>query len=200
MRVVPWSKGPGPTGIRPRSVGTCNGAWKSSPPRSRPSAGRPRSDSATVAPAHGQRQTCPSGRRRYCPRIACLHVGHCQAGCRGTEAERWLQVDAQSFKVSNRPSAETQPRCGVTLGSVKRPQGTLVPRWRQAPDGGKEGGSQPTDISVINRRVFLAPALPIDKGEKYDADVKKLLPTLDIGSHINAGVKLLPEAGAERTL
>jgi len=80
-----------------------------------------------------------------------------------------------------------------------RPTGTLVPRMRQAPDGGKEGGSQPTDISVINRRVLLAPALPIDQGEKNEADVKKLLPTLDIGSHINASLQLLPEAGAERS-
>src|SRR6266571_3219813 len=40
------------------------------------------------------------------------------------------------------------------------------------------------------------------KEKNYDADVKKLLPTLDIGSHINAGAQLLPEAGAtqERTL
>ena len=29
---------------------------------------------------------------------------------------------------------------------------------------------------------------------------KKLLPTLDIGSHINAGAHLLPKAGAQRTL
>jgi hypothetical protein len=42
----------------------------------------------------------------------------------------------------------------------------LVPRMRQAPDGGKSGGTQPTDISVINRRVLLAPTLPIDQGEK----------------------------------
>jgi hypothetical protein len=53
---------------------------------------------------------------------------------------------------------------------------------------------------VINRRVLLAPALPIDQGEKNEADVKKLLPTLDIGSHINASLQLLPEAGAERRL
>jgi hypothetical protein len=55
---------------------------------------------------------------------------------------------------------------------------------------------------VINRRVFLAPALPIEQGKKHDADVKKLLPTLDIGSHINARHELLPKAGAtqERTL
>ena len=73
---------------------------------------------------------------------------------------------------------------------------------RQAPDGCKEGGTQPTDISVINRRVLLAPALPIDKRENYDADVNKLLPTLDIGSHIIAQTHLRLEAGArnERTL
>jgi len=29
-----------------------------------------------------------------------------------------------------------------------------VPRLRQAPDGDKEGGSQPTDISLINRRHY----------------------------------------------
>ena len=29
---------------------------------------------------------------------------------------------------------------------------------------------------------------------------KKSLPTLDIGSHINAGRQRLPEAGAQRTL
>jgi hypothetical protein len=29
-----------------------------------------------------------------------------------------------------------------------------------------------------------------------DENVKKLLPTLDIGSHINAARQLLPEAGA----
>jgi hypothetical protein len=40
-----------------------------------------------------------------------------------------------------------------------------------------------------------------DAGEHTDDDdVKKLPPTLDIGSHINAGHELLPEAGAQRTL
>src|SRR5262245_53702473 len=38
---------------------------------------------------------------------------------------------------------------------------TLVPRSRPAPDGRKSGGSQPTDISVINRRLLLAPPLPM---------------------------------------
>jgi hypothetical protein len=38
-----------------------------------------------------------------------------------------------------------------------------VPRLRQAPDEGKEGGTQPTDSSRINRRLFLAPALPMHR-------------------------------------
>jgi hypothetical protein len=53
---------------------------------------------------------------------------------------------------------------------------------------------------VINRRVLLAPALPIDQGEKNEADVKKLLPTLDIGSHINASLQPLRVAEAKRRL
>jgi hypothetical protein len=34
-------------------------------------------------------------------------------------------------------SEETQPRCGVSLGGVKRLTGTPVPKLRQAPDGRK---------------------------------------------------------------
>jgi transposase IS116/IS110/IS902 family protein len=41
-----------------------------------------------------------------------------------------------------------------------------VPRERQAPDGRKEGGSQPTKSSRINRRLLLAPTLPMHRGEK----------------------------------
>jgi hypothetical protein len=50
-------------------------------------------------------------------------------------------------------SAEAQPRCGATLDGVTRPAGILVPRVRPAPDGHKSGGRQPTEISVITRRV-----------------------------------------------
>jgi transposase len=49
-------------------------------------------------------------------------------------------------------SEEAQPRCGATLDGVKRLKETLVPRSRPAPDGRKSGGTQPTDISRINRR------------------------------------------------
>jgi transposase len=50
------------------------------------------------------------------------------------------------------PLEEAQPRWGVSLGGVTRRNSTLAPRLRQAPDGGKEGGTQPTDSRRINRR------------------------------------------------
>jgi hypothetical protein len=60
-----------------------------------------------------------------------------------------------------RASAETLPRCGATLVGVKRPTGLLVPRVRQAPDGRTSGGRPSTASSRINRRMFLAPSLPL---------------------------------------
>jgi transposase len=68
------------------------------------------------------------------------------------KASRWRWV-ARSCRGVHLLSAEAQPRCGGTRGGVRRPTGMLVPRLRQAPDGGKEGGPQPTDSSVSNRRV-----------------------------------------------
>ena len=99
-------------------------------------------------------------------------------------------------------SAETPPRCGGTRGGVRRPHGPRVPRMRQAPDGGQEGGSQPTDSRVIHRRVLpgSGSAARRDQGKKYAADVQQLLPTLDIGSHIIARGQPLGMAGAQRTL
>jgi hypothetical protein len=46
----------------------------------------------------------------------------------------------------------------------------LVPSMRQAPDGGTSGGRQPTASSRINRRVFLAPPLPMNTmhGEDHE--------------------------------
>jgi len=119
----------------------------------------------TGSPADGHRQTCPSSRRRHGPGIACLSVGDGPPDCCAIASRKRAAGCRTSSRECSRPSAETQPRCGVTLGRVQRPQGTLVPRMRQAPDGGQEGGSQPTESSVSNRRVFLAPALPIDKGK-----------------------------------
>jgi transposase len=50
-------------------------------------------------------------------------------------------------------SAAAPPRCGATLDGVTRPAGLLVPRWRPAPDGCTSGGTQPTDIRRITRRM-----------------------------------------------
>jgi hypothetical protein len=74
---------------------------------------------------------------------------------------------------------------------------------RPAPDGDRAGGTPPTESSVINRRVFLAPALPREKevkGKNDAADVKKWLPTLDLGSHINARRQARLKAEAKRKL
>ena len=62
-----------------------------------------------------------------------------------------------------RPAEETPPRLSATLDGVKRRKETLVPRARPALDGRAEGGSQPTDIRRITRRILLAPALPRDE-------------------------------------
>ena len=88
-----------------------------------------------------------------------------QQGTVPPTASRWRWMD-RSGRGFQRRSAEVPPRCGVTRGGVRRPQGMRVPRMRQAPDGGQEGGSPPTARSVINRRLFLASALPRDQGEK----------------------------------
>ena len=101
---------------------------------------------------------------------------------------------------------EAQPRCGGILDSVQRPTGIVGPRARPAPDGRTEGGSQPTESSRSNRRLFLAPSLPRDNVTTRTAQCRQpnepLYLTLDIGSRINAGPEPRPEAEArdERTL
>jgi hypothetical protein len=125
----------------------------------------PRPALHTVPPPEDHRPTGPSGRGRHGSRIAGLSVGHCPAHGGDTAGRKPAAGCRHSAPRFSRLSAETPPRCGVTLGGVMRPTGTLVPRRRQAPDGGKEGGSQPTESSVLTRRVFLAPALPRDKGK-----------------------------------
>ena len=81
-----------------------------------------------------------------------------------------------------RLSAEPQPRCGGARDGVQRRQDTLVPRERQAPDGRQEGGSPPTDSSVSTRRLFLAPALPMDhvppRGQHNEDTLTSLLTQL----------------------
>jgi hypothetical protein len=96
---------------------------------------------------------------------------------------------------------ETQPRCGVTLDRVTSPAGILVPRVRQAPDGRKSGGHEPTDSSRINRRIswlrlFHRTTVQNYMVKKHHENLKKLPSTLDTGSHINAALQARRAAGA----
>jgi hypothetical protein len=81
--------------------------------------------------------------------------------------QRPARPDPFMQKVCQRASAKTQPRCG---GHPRRREeaGTRrrVPRQRQAPDGGPQGGMKPTESRRITRRVFLAPPFPRHRGEK----------------------------------
>jgi hypothetical protein len=112
----------------------------------------------TLSPAHGQRRQCPAGRCGHGPGIERLQVGHGQAGRQATAGLLRPAGHRQGSLWFPRLSEETPPRCGVTIGSVTRPQGTLVPSMRPAPDGCHAGGSQATDISVINRRLLTVTA------------------------------------------
>jgi hypothetical protein len=77
------------------------------------------------------------------------------------------------------PSAATPPQSGGTRDGVPRPSGRRVPRVRPAPDGPTEGGgSHPTESRVLNRRGFLAPALPMDEGKHRRKTSKSCLPLL----------------------
>src|SRR5439155_25695119 len=95
------------------------------------------------------------------------------------------------------PRRRRSPGDGATLVSVKRLRQILVSRPRQAPDGHKQGGTQPTNISMINRRGYWlrllhgsvsydhvthsrsGPGPPTPNARGLDAR------GLDIGSHIS---------------
>ena len=204
---------PGPPQARRARVA---GAWAARSPAqgSRPLPRRLAQRPAAIHARRGQAQVrrCPRARPPRATGTQATPGGGALAracrACRGARATQGAGAPhAASGRCGDAPvrgchpvSAETQPRCGGTLGGVLRPQGPRVPRWRQAADGGKEGGPQPTERSGSTRRVFLAPALPREQGKKHDADGKKLLPTLDLGSHINATRQARLEAEAKRKL
>ena len=107
----------------------------------------------------------------------------------------WLH--AKALQGSHVSSEETQPRCGVTLGGVKRPHRYARPS-NEAGTRRRQGRWEPTHGEQRDQPSCLTGSGSSDetKGKNDDADVKKLLPTLDIGSHINAGAQPLEIAGA----
>jgi hypothetical protein len=85
-------------------------------------------------------------------------------------------------------------RCFLAVGKETRSA------WASARERAcKEGGHQPTDISVINRRHDWLRLFQWIKEKRMQME-EKLLPTLAIGSHSNASLQLLPEAAAKRRL
>jgi hypothetical protein len=121
------------------------------------------------------RQTRESGGGGPRPGTERLDVGSCPTErCDPLETEHPL-VRQQAYHRDDRAWDEAQPRCGVTRGGVMRLRQTLGPRSRPAPDGRQSGGSQPTEISVSNRRLFLAPPLPMTQvtGKRDQEDGQK---------------------------
>jgi len=199
MPVARSLRAPGPLALPRKSVGISHGDWQTHPKRSRTAAGRPPSDGAHAPAACWHEGNTP-------PRWSWPWLVHEWAFCgplrnrslSPPQSSSSIPIDRITQQIANGHWKRPQPRCGGTLDRVTRPSGMLVPRVRQAPDGRKEGGTQPTDISKINRRHYWLRLFQCAKVQRYYEDLKKLLPTLDIGSHINASLQRLPKAGATK--
>src|SRR2546428_149935 len=108
------------------------------------------------------------------------------------------------------PRRRRSPGDGAPLVGVTRLRQILVSRPRQAPDGHKQGGTQPTNISMINRRGYWlrllhgsvsynhvthsrsGPGPPTPSAQGLDAR------GLDTGSHINAASERRGRANTSR--
>src|SRR5689334_18868623 len=106
-----------------------------------------------------------------------MHVGHGQGGPGHPVRRRSIILARMPQNSATRKGANVQRERrspgGVSPSAALRGSERIrEPRQRQAPDGGKEGGSQPTESSRINRRVLLAPALPMHEGKKRHEDLK----------------------------
>jgi hypothetical protein len=131
-----------------------------------------------------------------------LRVGHGQGGSRHTvktqrPLARPLPRARRPAQVGQRALEETQPRCGVTLGGVKRPHGHPRPSM-EAGTRRRHGRWDPTHGEQQDQPSSLPGSGSSDARRLQNSrkTSKKLLPTLDIGSHSNASLQLLPEAGA----
>jgi transposase len=77
------------------------------------------------------------------------------------KAQVWRCKRSRHLMARGKPPNRVVVAIARALVGVRRLQEPLVPRSRPAPDGRQSGGRQPTEISVINRRVLLAPTLPL---------------------------------------
>ena len=81
-----------------------------------------------------------------------MHVGHGQAGAGHTLQPRRMTIQPVIEKVSKGHREEAQPRCGVTLGGVKR----LVEGHSS-----RERGRHPTDASQVVTNPRIAAGSPV---------------------------------------
>ena len=120
-----WSQAPGPTALPRRSGDMGHSDSNNSPKASRPSVGKPRSGGVNAPDASWHEANTPMGLRSPLPvRCAAFWGLWPRRGrsSRKTKTERHGPQHAAAFHADrlHGASAETQPRCGVTRGSVKR--------------------------------------------------------------------------------
>ena len=133
-------------------------------------------------------------------RDACGLWLHRSPSHRQTKPDRDCTHHAEGFR---RASPETQPRCGVTLGGVKR-LGKDTRASREAGTRRRQGRWDPTHGEQQDQPSYFTGSGSCDapRLKNIMKTSKKLLPTLDIGSHSNARFQARRRAGArhERTL
>jgi hypothetical protein len=130
---------------------------------------RPAVQTRPTVGRQGQTRQCRA--RGHRPGTGRCCVGYCPGGASDTiqaypSLERprlWPNI---LRRCTNGHEQRRRPGVVSPAAACREPTGTLVPRWRQAPDGGKYGGPQPTHISRINHRFLLAPPLLMHKGKK----------------------------------
>lgn len=138
----------------------------------------------TLSPLNGPRQTRQPSGGGHCPGPGRFSRGHGSTGS-GNTVHPTNHVDGFPGRAEEAP-----PRGGAPLDGVTSPAGIRVPRVRQAPDGCQSSGSQPTESRVLNRRMFLAPPLPMGNSTKRTSRCRtrheNFALGLDSGSHSNA--------------
>ena len=118
--------------------------------------------------------------------MKCLHVGHGQAGCRTAASLKMTGVDVEACEVSNvyrqrRSPGVVSPSAALRGRRSSRPSHEAGPRRIQ-------GRWEPTHgYQHAQPSCLTGSSSSYRQRKKQGADVKKLLSTLDIGSHINAG-------------
>jgi hypothetical protein len=127
----------------------------------------------TLAPTHGQRQPGPSRRGRHRLGMECFRWAMAQHMAVPPQASRRLLVAAKGLQAAHVHRTRRSPGVVEPSAALRGCYRILEPRQRQEPDGGKEGGSPPTESRRLHRRIVLAPALPMHRGHKHHEDLKK---------------------------